>query len=85
MQAGIHATLLKLENLQVIKGCVKNIQIRSYFWSEYRKILTRNNSLLGHFSHSGSYRKHDKIFRKRRRQFQQNCFVHIGRRFVLCQ
>ena len=74
MQAGIHATLLKLENLQVIKG-VKNVQIRSYFWSEYRKIRTRNNSLLGHFSHSGSYRKHDKIFRKRRRQFQQNGFV----------
>ena len=37
--------------------CVKSVQIRSYFWSvfsciqsEYRKILTRNNSVFGHFS-----------------------------------
>ena len=25
--------------------CVKSIQMRSYFWSEYRKIRTRNNSV----------------------------------------
>ena len=47
-------------------GCVKSVQIRSYFWtvfsctwpeyrntgiqSEYRKIRTRNNSVFGHFS-----------------------------------
>ena len=34
--------------------CVKNVQIRSYFWSvfswtEYRKIRTRNNSVFRHF------------------------------------
>ena len=39
--------------------CVKIVQMRCYFWSvfscirtEYRKIETRNNSVLGHFSHS---------------------------------
>ena len=32
--------------------CVKSAQIRSYFWSEYRKIRNRNNSTLGHFSRS---------------------------------
>ena len=39
--------------------CVKSVQIRAYFWSvfscirtEYRKILTRNNSVFGHFSRS---------------------------------
>ena len=31
---------------------VKSAQIRSYFWSEYRKIRNRNNSTLGHFSRS---------------------------------
>ena len=42
--------------------CVKSVQIRSFFWSEYRKIRTRRNSVLrtrrnsvfGHFSLSGS-------------------------------
>ena len=33
--------------------CVKSVQIRSYFWSEYRKIRTRNNSVFGRFSRSG--------------------------------
>ena len=32
--------------------CVKSVQIQSYFWSEYRKFWTRNNSVFGHFSHS---------------------------------
>ena len=38
---------------------MKNVQIRSYFWSvlsciqsKYRKIRTRNNSVFGHFSRS---------------------------------
>ena len=31
---------------------VKSVQIRRYLWSEYRKIRTRNNSVLGHFSRS---------------------------------
>ena len=49
-----------------IKNCVKNVQIRSYFWfvfscirTEYgdllvriQKIRTRNNSVFGHFSRS---------------------------------
>ena len=35
--------------------CVKSIQIRSYFWSEYRKIRTTNNSIFGHFSRSDSF------------------------------
>ena len=41
--------------------CVKSVQIRSYFGSvffcigtEYRKILTRYNSVFGHFSRSES-------------------------------
>ena len=29
--------------------CVKSVQIRSFLWSEYRKIRTRKNSVLGHF------------------------------------
>ena len=44
--------------------CVKSVQIRSLFWSvlscirtEYRKILTRKNSVFGHFSHNVSDRK----------------------------
>ena len=43
--------------------CVEIVQIRSYFWSvfscirdKYRKIRTRNNSILGHFSRSDSTR-----------------------------
>ena len=42
-----------------MKHCVKNVQIRSSFWSlfsciqsEYRKRRTRNNSVFGHFSSS---------------------------------
>ena len=31
---------------------MKSVQIRGNFWSEYRKIRSRNNSLLGHFSRS---------------------------------
>ena len=48
--------------------CVKSFQIRSYFWSvfsyirtEYRKIRTRNNSVFGHFSRSGSLKKKQAI------------------------
>ena len=32
--------------------CVKSIHIRSHFWSKYRKIWTRNNSVFRHFSSS---------------------------------
>ena len=32
--------------------CVKKVQIRSYFWPEYRKIRTRNNAVFGNFSRS---------------------------------
>ena len=32
---------------------VKDVQIRSFFWSEYGKIRTRKNSVFGHFSHTG--------------------------------
>ena len=31
---------------------MKSVQIRSFFWSEYRKIRTRRNSTLRHFSRS---------------------------------
>ena len=31
---------------------MESAQIRSYFWSEYRKTRTRNNSVFGHFSRS---------------------------------
>ena len=34
-----------LDNLH----CVKSVQIRSYFWSEYRKTRTRNNSVVTRF------------------------------------
>ena len=41
---------------------MKSVQIRNYLWSvfscirtEYRKIPTRNNSVFGQFSRSGSY------------------------------
>ena len=34
------------------KHCVKNVQIRSFFWSEYRKGRTRKNFVSGHFSRS---------------------------------
>ena len=39
--------------------CVKSVEMRSYFWSEFsciqsecREIWTRNNSVFGHFSRS---------------------------------
>ena len=37
--------------------CVKSVQIRSFFWSECRKIQTRKNSVFGHFLRSGSVYK----------------------------
>ena len=36
--------------------CVKSVQIRSYFWSKYRKIRSRYNIVFGHFSRSGVLR-----------------------------
>ena len=35
-----------------VMHCVKNVQIRSFTWSEYGKIRTRRNSLFRHFSRS---------------------------------
>ena len=35
--------------------CVKSVQIRSYFWSEYRKIRARHNSVFWHFSRSDRF------------------------------
>ena len=32
------------------RHCVKNVQIRRYFWSEYRKIRTRKKPIFVHFS-----------------------------------
>ena len=29
--------------------CVKGVQIRSFFWSEYRRIQTRKNTIFGLF------------------------------------
>ena len=50
----------------VHKHCVKIVQIRSYFWSvsscirtQYRKIRTRNNSVLGQFSRRQMFFKKD--------------------------
>ena len=47
-----------------ISHCVKNVQMWSFFWSvfsciqsDYRKIRTRKNSVLGHFSCSVSQGK----------------------------
>ena len=42
--------------------CVKNVQIRSFFQSEYGKIRTRKNSVFGHFSHSVILRIFQNIF-----------------------
>ena len=41
--------------LHLQKHCMKSVQIQSYFWSEYKKIRTRNNSVFGHFSRSESF------------------------------
>ena len=42
---------------------VKKVQIRSYFCSEYRKIRTRNNTVLRHISRSatGAYMQTDTV------------------------
>ena len=32
--------------------CLKSVQIRTFFWSEYKKIRTRKNSVFGHVSRS---------------------------------
>ena len=32
--------------------CVKSVPIRSFFWSEWRIIRTRENSVFGHFSYN---------------------------------
>ena len=54
-------TLWKLSEFEVflVRHCVKIVQIRSYFWfvfsciwTEYRKIRTRSNSVIGRFSRS---------------------------------
>ena len=42
--------------------CVKCIQIRCYFWSEYSKIRTGNNSVFGHFSRSCFFSWNQKFF-----------------------
>ena len=34
--------------------CMKSVQIRRFFWSEYRKIRNRKNSVFGHFSRSAN-------------------------------
>ena len=44
---------IQLSLLVLSEHCVKRVQIRNYFWSEYRKIWTRNNSVLGQFSRGG--------------------------------
>ena len=38
-----------------LSHCVKNVQIRSFFWAEYGKIRTRENSVFGQFSQSVSW------------------------------
>ena len=35
--------------------CPKSVQIRSFFWSEYRNIRTRKNSAFGYFSRSAFF------------------------------
>ena len=70
----IFLVVLLVNYLNQSLHCVKNVPIRSYFWSvfpvfglntkinsvnlrihsEYRKILTKNNSVFGHFSCSVS-------------------------------
>ena len=39
--------LPETNNLSEQNHCVKSVQMRSFFWSEYRKIRTRKNSVFG--------------------------------------
>ena len=39
-------------DIDLRQHCVKCVQMRSYFWAEYRKIRTRNNTVFGHCSRS---------------------------------
>ena len=39
-------------NKSLLRRCVKRVQIRSFFWFEYKKIRTRKNSVFGYFSHT---------------------------------
>ena len=63
----IHKTLLNI-NQQALYTVnfrqAKSVKVQSYFWSafsciqsKYKKIRTRNNSLIGHFSHNVRYLK----------------------------
>ena len=46
----------KWGNLSKTIHCVKNVQIRSYFWFKIFYIRVRNNSVFGHFSHSDHFK-----------------------------
>ena len=52
----------RIKYLRSASHCVKYVQIRSYFWSEYRKIRTRNNSVFGHFSRSVKDRRTNSVY-----------------------
>ena len=54
--------------------CVKSVQIRSFFWSEYRKIRTRKNSVSGHFSRSAGVLKQ---ISNRKNQHCSGCSTNI--------
>ena len=52
-----------MEILFISWHCSKSVQIRSFFWSEYRKIRSRKNSVFGHLSRSVIYHRFCKIKR----------------------
>ena len=62
--SGVNISTSQYECLLQRFHCVKSVQIRSFFWSEYRKKRTRKNFIFGHFSRSGCNKKTDRIQEK---------------------
>ena len=55
MYAKTSVLVICVEVIRSHPPCVKSVQIRSYFWSVFSSIRTRNNSVFGHFSRSATY------------------------------
>ena len=55
MYAKTSVLVICVEMIRSHPPCVKSVQIRSYFWSVFSSIRTRNNSVFGHFSRSATY------------------------------
>ena len=55
MYAKTSVLVICVEVIRSHPPCVKSVQIRSYFWSVFSSIRTRNNSFFGHFSRTATY------------------------------